>query len=221
MNSKIIKETENMVKERLKSDVTGHDWWHTDRVRKTARVIAEKERNVNLMIIELAALLHDVIDWKFNEGDIESGVAIIKGLLTSNGLDNDSINKISSIISRLSFKGAAVPEDQLSIEGQIVQDADRLDAMGAIGIARTFAYGGYKNQEIYNPNIDIYFHKSFDEYKNKKTTTVNHFYEKLLLIKDRLNTKTAKLIAQRKHKIMEDFLEQFHKEWKGEELFSI
>jgi len=214
MNKKeTIKKVNGYVKKNLGSEPTGHDWWHSWRVWKLSKKIAKKEGG-NLFIIEVSALLHDVADWKFHDGSTTKGMKKIKTLLKKLGVNEGTTNHICNIIENISFKGAGVKNKIKTKEGMIVQDADRLDVLGAIGIARAFAYGGFKQREIYNPSVKIKFHKSFNEYKKAKSTSINHFYEKLLLIKDRLNTKTAKKIARERHKFLEDYLKQFFKEWK-------
>lgn len=209
---KVIKEIKKYLRETFKSDATGHDWWHAWRVCEMSKRISKKEGG-NLFVIELAALLHDIADWKFHDGNIKVGAEKAKLLLENLGVDNKSIKHVCSIIDNVSFKGAGVKNKIKTKEGMIVQDADRLDAIGAIGIARTLAYGGFKGIEIYNPEIKPKLHKSFKEYKDGKSTTINHFYEKLLLLKDRLNTETAKKIAKERHTFMENYLKQFFKEW--------
>lgn len=209
---KIIQKVKDYIKKTLRNEPTGHDWWHAWRVWNMAKEIVKKEGG-DLFIIELAALLHDIADWKFYNGNTKIGSEKAKTLLKKIGVDNKSINHICYIINNISFKGAGVKNKIKTKEGMIVQDADRLDVIGAIGIARTFAYGGFKGREIYNPDIKPKFHKSFKEYKNKKNTSINHFYEKLLLLKNRLNTKTAKRIARKRHQFLEGYLKQFFKEW--------
>ncbi len=210
--SSIIKKTEDFVKKTLAHDSSGHDWWHIFRVRKLSKYLCEKEGG-DFFIIELAALLHDVADWKFHNGNEEVGIQKVRSFLEEQALDNNSIEKICRIIGEVSFKGAGDSSSTSSLEAKIVQDADRLDALGAIGIARCFAYGGSKSREIYNPEIEPQLHKDFEEYKKAKGTTINHFYEKLLLLKDRMNTKTAEEMANQRHQIMEDYLQNFYKEW--------
>jgi uncharacterized protein len=211
---KIIEETANYVKEKLEKDTTGHDWWHTLRVWKMAKYISEKE-GANTFIVELAALLHDIADWKFHEGDDSAGPKIAKQLLEKVNLDKVSINEICEIVANVSFKGEKHKEVMKTIEGKIVQDADRLDAIGAIGIARVFAFGAHLGNAIHDPNMKPIKNKTVEEYKKMDETSINHFYEKLLLLKDRMNTKTAKQIAEGRHKFMEDFLYRFFKEWDG------
>ena len=212
----IIKRIQENVKETLRGETTGHDWWHAWRVWKLAKKIAKKERG-DLFVIELAALLHDVEDWKFS-GKRNSGINLAKKWLTELKVAKKTINHICHIIKNISFKGAGVKNKIKTKEGMIVQDADRIDVLGAIGIARTFAYGGYVGREIYNPQIKPKLHRTFKEYKESKSTSINHFYEKLLLLKDRLNTKTAKKMATKRHRFLKQFLAHFIEEWKGKDL---
>lgn len=188
---------------------SGHDWWHIHRVRNLALKISEKETG-DKFIIEMASLLHDLDDWKLNHHATESKA---ESWLKKLEMEKADIEKILEIIGQVSYKGAGVENKATSIEAKIVQDADRLDAIGAIGIARTFAYGGNKGRLIYHPEIKPEMHNSFEEYKKTNAPTINHFYEKLLLLKDRLNTKTAIEIAQTRHRFMEDFLTRFYDEW--------
>ena len=213
----IIQKTAQFVREHLEGESTGHDWWHTYRVWKMALRIAKEEKDVNIFVIQLAALLHDIADWKFHGGDESIGVKLAREWLEKLGVDEKTINNVCEIIKEVSFKGAGVKSKPKTKEGMIVQDADRLDALGAIGIARCFATGAKLNQEIYNPEIKPKFHKTFEEYKNSKTTSINHFYEKLLLLKDLMNTETARRIAEGRHKFMEEFLDRFFREWNGED----
>ena len=210
----LVEKTAKFVKEKLLGEATGHDWWHVYRVWNNAKLIA-KSQKANLLIIELAALLHDISDWKFSGGDEHAGPQIAKDFLSSINCEEEIIEQVCEIISTLSFKGANVKTPMRTLEGEIVQDADRLDALGAVGIARTFAYGAFAQQEIYNPQIKPKTHNSFDEYKNSKGTSINHFYEKLLLLAQRMNTQAAKEIAFARQKYMEEFLEQFFAEWEG------
>ncbi len=204
----IIQQTENFVRERFKNEGSGHDWWHIHRVRNMAVFLAENEGG-NTFIIELAALLHDLEDWKLSN----SKQGETKKWLESIGLANEKIKYIIEIIEQVSFKGAGVETKAMSIEAKIVQDADRLDAIGAIGIARTFAYGGNKNRLIHDPQVKPQMHDSFSSYKNGDAPTINHFYEKLLLLKERMNTATAKKIAKHRHQVMVNFLKEFFSEW--------
>ncbi len=210
----LVNTTIKFVKDKLKNAEGGHDWWHIYRVWKTAKSIAKTE-NVNPIIVELGALLHDIADSKFNNGDEEIGPKIAKDFLIAQNVDYNIINHVENIITNISFKGGKETQKFKSLELDVVQDADRLDAIGAIGIARTFNYGGFKNMEIYNPEIPPNLNMTKEEYKNSTAPTINHFYEKLLLLKDRMNTETGKRIAQKRHKVMEDFLEQFYLEWNG------
>ena len=211
----IIEKVKKYVKEKMEGETTGHDWWHVFRVWKLSKKIAKKEGG-DLFAIELAALLHDIADWKFNEKSESEGIKKIKRLLENLKVGKDAILKVCDIIKNISFKGAGVKSKIKIIEGKIVQDADRLDALGAIGIVRTCAYHGHKGTEIYNPNIKPKRHKSFEEYK-KTGPTINHFYEKLLLLKDLMNTKTAKKIAEKRHIFIEQFLDRFFEEWEGKD----
>jgi uncharacterized protein len=215
-NKLIIQKTQEHVKNVLEGEGSGHDWWHIYRVWKTANHIGEKEK-ADLLIVQLAALLHDISDWKFNDGNDDIGPQKAREWLESLNVQEEIIGNVCSIIKEMPFKGSKTSSVMKTIEGKIVQDADRLDAIGAIGIGRTFAYGGHKGREMYNPEIKVEHHESFEQYKNNKSPTINHFYEKLLLLKDRMNTKTAKEMAEGRHKVMEEFLERFFNEWEGKE----
>lgn len=208
----IIDKTKEYVKAKLGGEGTGHDYFHVLRVYKTAIFIGKRE-NADLFIVALTALLHDIADWKFNDGNSDVGPKLSREWLESLKVDDDIINKITKIIGTMSFKGGTTNSLQETMEGKVVQDADRLDAIGAIGIARTFAYGGYKERELYNPDINAQKYTDFEQYKKNNGTTVNHFYEKLLLLKDLMNTKSGRSIAVQRHKFMEDYLEQFYREW--------
>lgn len=210
----MINKIAKSVEELCQHDSSGHDWWHIYRVWNLAKLIGKKE-NADLHIIELAALLHDLDDWKLSDQNQEN-LPNARRLLIENNVSKDVIEKVVVIINEVSFKGAGVETKPTSTEAMVVQDADRLDAIGAIGIARTFAYGGFKNQPLHIPNAKPIFHNNFEEYKSTRTSTINHFYEKLLLLKDRLNTDTAKELAIQRHKYMEQFLEQFYLEWNQE-----
>ena len=211
----IIQKTADHVRDLLAGDSSGHDWFHIERVRNTALTIARQE-GADLFLVELAALLHDVADWKFAGGDHEAGPRAARQWLESMGVVAETIEQVCQIIAALSFKGAGVATPMQSLEGQIVQDADRLDALGAIGIARTFAYGGHKGQAMHDPSIPPQLHASFEAYKNNVGTTINHFYEKLLLLKDRMNTAAGKRLAAERHAFIERYLEQFLAEWQGQ-----
>ncbi|MGL4656766.1 MAG: HD domain-containing protein [Sarcina sp.] len=209
--SLVIDNTIEFIKEKFCGEGSGHDWFHIERVYKNACYIAKREENVDEYIVRLTALLHDVDDWKFSD-DNKTSTSTVEKFLIEQGVDEIDIEKITTIIKTMSFKGGVVDSTQYTIEGQIVQDADRLDAIGAIGIARAFTYGGYKNNLMYDPSIKPQEFKSLDDVK-KKNTTVNHFYEKLLKLKDLMNTKTGKILAKERHDYMENFLETFYKEW--------
>lgn len=212
---RIIERIAEKVKKDLKNEGSGHDWWHVYRVWKMAERIA-KEESADTFIVEIAALLHDVGDWKFHGGDDTVGPRMARRILSKQGIPGEVINHVCEIIQTAPFKGAGVRTKMRTIEGKVMQDADRLDAIGAIGIARAFAYGGSKNRPLYNPNQKPVQHKSKEEYLKSKGPTINHFYEKLLLLKDQLNTKTAKKISRERHRFMEKYLNRFFKECKGE-----
>jgi len=207
---KHLLKTEKFVREIFKNEGSGHDWWHVCRVRKYALKIAETEGG-NLFLIELAALLHDLDDWKLKNTTSENTT---RKWLNHLKLKEEISEQVLRIISQVSFKGAGVSTKPTTIEAKIVQDADRLDAIGAIGIARTFAYGGSKGRLIYDPEIQPVLHNDFETYKNNTAPTINHFYEKLLLLKSRMNTKTGKKMAENRHCFIENFLKQFFNEWK-------
>jgi len=211
--AEIITKTIDFVKDTLKNAEGGHDWWHIYRVWNNAKLIAQTEP-ANLLIVELAALLHDIADSKFNNGDEEIGPATAGNYLRSIGIDQETTLQVQQIIRHLSFKSGFDEQVFHSPELAIVQDADRLDAMGAIGIARTFSYGGFKGREIYNPEIEPDLHLSKEEYKNSTAPSVNHFYEKLLLLKDKMNTPTGRQLAQQRHEFMKAYLKQFYLECK-------
>ena len=214
MQKETIQKTILFVKEKLEKDGTGHDWLHIDRVHKNAKKISSKESG-NLFVIELGALLHDIQDWKFSKSkQTLEGAQIAYNWLISLNVPSNICDQVKHIVENISFKGANVENKINSLEGKIVQDADRLDAMGAIGIARTFAYGGFKQRPIYSPNIKPQIHNSFEEYKKQDGTAVNHFYEKLLLLKDKMNTETGKLLAEKRHDFMNLYLDQFFDEIK-------
>jgi len=210
-----IEQTIHFVKQELQNAESGHDWFHIERVYKNALNIIESE-NANKEVVLYAALLHDIADSKFHDGDETIGPKKAATFLQSISVENDVINHVVKIIENISFKGGNFQRDFSSIELDIVQDADRLDAIGAIGIARTFNYGGFKNNSIHDPEIGPKMNMSKEEYKSYKGTTINHFYEKLLLLKDLMNTKTGKEIALQRHEFMLLFLSQFYSEWDGD-----
>ena len=207
----MIEKTKSFVKDKLYGEGSGHDWFHIERVYNLAKFIGQNE-NADFFIVEMTALLHDIDDWKFSDS-IDTNTTVTEEFLNSINVNKNDIDKIIFIIKTMSFKGGVVDSTQHSIEGKVVQDADRLDAIGAIGIARTFAYGGSKGRTIYDPNIAPINFETLDQVKNKENHTINHFYEKLLKLKDLMNTKTAKKIAEERHKFMENFLEEFYSEW--------
>lgn len=210
-SNQLINNTLAYIKEVFASAEGGHDYWHTYRVWINAKKIASKE-DCNLLVVELAALLHDIADSKFHNGDEAVGPATARKFLNTQGLDAQLIDHIVSIIENVSFKGGKSARSHNSIELDIVQDADRLEAIGAIGIARTFNYGGHIGTEIFNPDIVPNLNMTKDEYKSSKAPTINHFYEKLLLLKDLMNTKSGKLIAEHRHKVMINYLKEFYDE---------
>lgn len=207
----IILQTCEFVKTELAEAEAGHDWSHIERVWKNAKKIAAKE-NVDLFTVELAALLHDIADSKFHDGNENIGPKKASEFLKSLHVDSEIIDHVEQIIRNISFKGGNFVRDFDSLELQVVQDADRIDAIGAIGIARTFHYGGYKNREIYNADIPPQLNLTKEEYKASKSPTINHFYEKLLLLRDRMHTETGKEMANQRHHFMEEFLRNFYAE---------
>ncbi|MFA6307344.1 MAG: HD domain-containing protein [Patescibacteria group bacterium] len=214
MNKKqIIQKINKYVKDRLSGEGSGHDWWHIDRVRKLALKIAQKEK-ADLFVVELSALLHDIYDYKFYKANNKNA---IDNFLRKYKINEEIIQQIAYIVNSISYKGGTNKIKLKSIEAKIVQDADRLDAIGAIGIARTFTYGGKIAREMYNPNIKPKKYKNLNEYKKHLNTnpTVNHFYEKILLLKNTIHTKTGKQMANNRHKYVEQFLNRFFKEWEG------
>ncbi len=212
--NKVIEQTVDFVRQELSGAESGHDWWHIFRVWKLSLRIA-KEENADLFVVSLGALLHDIADAKFHEGDETIGPRVAETFLHSQSLPENIIAGVLNIVRFVSFKNRKEKPEFLSIELQIVQDADRLDAMGALGIARAFSYGGFKGREMYNPDIAPDPDMSKAEYKQSKSTTINHFYEKLLLLKDMMNTDTGKKMAWQRHRFMEKFLRQFYSEWEG------
>jgi uncharacterized protein len=210
----IILNTAAFVKQTLKNAEGGHDWFHILRVWNNAKLIAKNEP-VDEFIVELGALLHDIADSKFYNGDETVGPKLAREFLEKENVPEDVIFHIENIITNISFKGGNFAQKFTSSELNVLQDADRLDAIGAIGIARCFNYGGFKNRPLYNPEIKPKLNQTKEEYKNSEAPTINHFYEKLLLLKDKMNTKTGKKIAEERHQYMETFLQQFYSEWEG------
>lgn len=211
----IIDATVAYVKQELQGAEGGHDWWHIYRVWQQAKQIALHE-NVNLLVVELGALLHDIADSKFHGGDEELGPAKAAAFLKAQGVAEEVTEAVTQIIRHISFKGGNEARTYWSAELAVVQDADRLDAMGAVGIARAFNYGGFKNRPLYDPAIAPDMEMSKEAYKSSAAPTINHFYEKLLLLKDRMNTPTGKALAASRHAFMEQYLEQFYSEWNGQ-----
>ena len=209
-----IQKTITFVKQTLKNAEAGHDWFHIERVFKTALNINQEEKG-NDLVVALAALLHDIADPKFNNGDETLGPNLAQSFLQSIAVEEESVNHVKMIIQHMSFKNSFDENSFTSKEMQIVQDADRLDAIGAIGIARAFTYGGFKNRVLYDPAIKPEEHLSKESYKNTTAPTINHFYEKLLLLKDMMNTAAGKKIAAKRHQFMLDYLNQFYSEWEG------
>lgn len=208
----LIEKTVEFVKEKLKGAEAGHDWFHIERVWKLAKKIAETEE-CNHEVVELAALLHDIADPKFHAGDETLALKVSREFLESNNASEEVTEKVLFIIKNISFKNRKEVPENLPIELKIVQDADRIDAIGAIGIARTFNFGGFKNNLMYDPESKPKLNMSKEEYKKSDGTTINHFYEKLLLLKDLMNTQKGKEIAGERHNYMLQFLDQFYKEW--------
>ncbi len=214
IEDQIISKTIDFVKDTLSGAEGGHDWFHIERVFKNAQLIS-KEEDVDFFVVSLGALLHDIADSKFYDGDETIGPKMAADFLENLQVDPTVINHVVKIIKNISFKGGNIDQKFRSPELDVVQDADRLDAIGAIGVARCFNYGGFKNRTLYDPEIAPNLKMSKEEYKSSTSPTINHFYEKLLLLKDRMNTKTGRKLAVGRHQFMERFLEQFYQEWKG------
>jgi uncharacterized protein len=211
-HQEIIDRTADFVRSQMAGDSSGHDWWHVWRVWQKSLFISRHE-NADRFVTELAALLHDIADWKFHDGDESVGPRVARAWLTEQNVDDTVINHVCEIVATVSFKGAGVETPMQTLEGMIVQDADRLEAIGAIGIARCFAFGGAKGRLIHDPENPPELHASFEDYKKKSGPSINHFYEKLLLLKDRMNTATGRQLAGQRHEVLEAFLAQFHAEW--------
>ena len=211
----IIQDTIQFVKDTLRDAEGGHDWFHIERVYRNALALNKMEQGDEL-VVSLAALLHDIADSKFHAGDEEIGPNKAEYFLLSIGVEAKVVTHVKQIIQNVSFSNSFDNQSFNSLELQIVQDADRLDALGAIGIARTFTYGGYKNRTLYDPEIAPQLNHTKESYKNSSAPTLNHFYEKLLLLKDQMNTSAGKVIANERHQFMEMYLEQFYAEWRGE-----
>jgi uncharacterized protein len=217
-DAEIITKTRAYARETLRGETNAHDWWHVYRVEKLAVKLAREEKDADMFIVQLGALLHDIADWKFHNGDTEIGPRKTREFLSGLGVDPEVVARVEYIVRHISFRGGTNKHVMETIEGKLVQDADRLDALGAIGIARTFAFGGSAGREMYDPENKPRDFKSFEEYKNgvQGNTTINHFYEKLLLLKDRMNTESGRRFAQRRHDYTVQFLDEFHAECEGE-----
>ncbi|MBU3680623.1 MAG: HD domain-containing protein [Flavobacterium sp.] len=216
IKSTLVHATISFVKKQLENAEGGHDWFHIERVYKLALRIAENEANIDVLVVQLAALLHDIADSKFYNGDETIGPQLAREFLTEQQLPENQLEHVIAIIENSSFKGGNVTQTFFSKELAIVQDADRLDAIGAIGIARTFNYGGFKNRPLYDPTIPPNLQLSKEEYKSSTAPTLNHFYEKLLRLKELMHTQTARELAAQRHQFMEQFLSRFYAEWEGE-----
>lgn len=202
----------NEIKQQFINDSSGHDWYHIERVYKNALLIQKKEGG-DIETVALLAILHDISDHKMNGGILNHGSQVAREIMEKLKIDPEIIQKVAPLVDEISFKGAGVLDQNSCLESKIVQDADRLDAIGAIGIARAFAFGGNKNRPMYDPELKPIKHDSFEAYADSKSHTINHFYEKLLLIKDRMHTETGRKMAQERHDFMEIFLNQFYSEW--------
>jgi uncharacterized protein len=214
-NNQLIEATKSFVKETLKNAEGGHDWFHTERVYNNALLISKTE-GVDVFVVQLGALLHDIADSKFHDGDETVGPKMAREFLFSHNVDSTVIEHVVNIINHISFKNSLDGKSGFtSKELEVIQDADRLDAIGAIGIARCFNYGGFKNRPIYDPSIQLNLNITKEKYKSSTSPTINHFYEKLLILKNKMNTKTGKQIAENRHQFMELYLKQFYDEWDG------
>lgn len=212
-NEELVLAVADDVRARMAGD-SSHDWWHVWRVWQMARRLAAEEK-ADMLVVELGALLHDIADWKFHDGDESVGPRVAGEVLAAHGVSSEVIADVQEIIATVSFKGAGVATPMGTTEGKCVQDADRLDAVGAIGIARCFAYGGHKGRALYDPDVPPTMHQDKQSYHRDTGASVNHFYEKLLLLRDRMNTEAAKRIADERHAFMERYLEEFYQEWEG------
>ncbi len=216
MDSNLVNTTIRFVKKQLEAAEGGHDWFHIERVYKLALRIAQNEADVDILVVQLAALLHDIADSKFHDGDETIGPRLAREFLITQQLPEAQLEQVIVIIENISFKGGNQAQTYFSKELAVVQDADRLDAIGAIGIARTFNYGGFKNRALYDPAIPPDLQLSKEAYKKSTAPTLNHFYEKLLRLKDLMHTETARELAAERHQFMEQFLSRFYAEWEGE-----
>lgn len=212
--AEIVRRTEHHIRARFLGEASGHDWWHVERVRAIALRLAREEK-ADPYVVELAALLHDIADHKFHGGDAEAGPRAARAWLEEAGADARTVGRVCRIVEGVSFKGAGVPTPMDTIEGKVVQDADRLDAIGAVGIARAFAYGGANGRTMHDPGESPAAHGSFESYRSARGTTLNHFHEKLLLLKDRMLTASGRRMAEERHAFMVLFLGRFEEEWAG------
>ncbi len=208
----ILNEAREFVKNRLSGEASGHDWFHVERVCNNSLCIGQKEK-ADLFIVELASLLHDISDWRTHDGDVSLAIQLAADWMKNHKVSQELIWRICNIIDEVTYRGVGEVQKLNSIEAKVVQDADRLDAIGAIGIARAFAYGGFKNWEIFNPEIKYDIHSTYEEFKMSTGPTINYFYEKILIVGDMMQTKTGKKMASERKKIMESFINQFYKEW--------
>jgi uncharacterized protein len=215
--STLVNRVVSVVRKAMTGEGSGHDWWHVWRVWRLAERLARSEPRADRTVVALGALLHDLGDWKFHGGDEEAAPREAGRLLSRLGARRDVIDRVQAVCREVSYKGAGVADRPTSLEARIVQDADRLDAIGAIGVARTFAYGGAKGRSMYEPGEKPVLHRSFAAYKKSRGHTINHFHEKLLLLKDRLHTKAARRIARDRHSFLVTFLKRFHAEWDGKD----
>src|SRR5579863_9877262 len=211
----LVGEVAARVRRKMAREGTGHDWWHVWRVWRLAVRIARSERRALRPVVELGALLHDLGDWKFHGGDLEAAADIPGRLLRRLGAPAELVGRVQSVCREVSYRGAGVADRPTSLEARIVQDADRLDALGAIGIARTFAYGGAHGRALYEPGRKPSFHRTFSEYRRSRGNTLNHFHEKLLLLRDRMHTPLARRLARPRHEYLVEFLKRFREEWMG------
>jgi uncharacterized protein len=216
IESNVVNDTIRFVKKQLQKAEGGHDWFHIERVYKLALRIAQHEADVDILVVQLAALLHDIADSKFHDGDETIGPRLAREFLSKQQLPTEQLEQVIAIIENISFKGGNQVQTYFSKELAVVQDADRLDAIGAIGIARTFNFGGFKNRPLYDPAIPPDLQLSKEAYKKSTAPTLNHFYEKLLRLKDLMHTETARELAAERHQFMEQFLSRFYAEWEGE-----
>ncbi|QDA61976.1 HD domain-containing protein [Hymenobacter jejuensis] len=217
-SQEIIARTAEFVRQKFLHEGSGHDWEHIRRVWQVARQLAVSTPGADMVVTELGALLHDVADWKFHGGDEEAGPRAAREWLSGLAVEEAVMQRVEAIIREISFKGLGVPTPMSTLEGELVQDADRLDAIGAIGVARAFAYGGHKGRPLHDPAVPPVAHESFASYKQNVAPTINHFYEKLLHLRERLHTPAARAVAEERHRFMEIFLAQFLREWSSEDV---